>query len=116
MKILFILEVHNARDVKEKRQNSLLSGVDPLQIQEKNPCASSDPSPGTQKPNTTASHYALHPVTCQHGSVLKRFSRLEIRTTYVYAISTFFPKIMQISTHILLDSKSGQVLGHSTST
>lgn len=39
--------------------------VDPLRSLEMNPCASSDPSQGTQKPDTSASRCALRPVTCQ---------------------------------------------------
>lgn len=49
---------------KASKQNSLLFDEDLWQILEKSPCASSDPSPGTQKPNTNASHYALHLVAC----------------------------------------------------
>ena len=50
---------------KGQKAQLLLLDVDPLQILEMNPCASSDPSQGTQKPDTSASHCAPHLVTYQ---------------------------------------------------
>lgn len=49
--------------INQKCSHSLLLGVDPLKIQERNPYASSNPNPGTQKQDTGASRYALHLVT-----------------------------------------------------
>lgn len=52
--------------------HSLLLVVDLSQTLEMNPCASWDLSPDTQKPDTTASHSALHPATCDPHSQLDK--------------------------------------------
>lgn len=52
---------------KAERSHSLLSDVDPWQIQDMNPYASSNPGPDTQKQDINASHCELHPVTCHHN-------------------------------------------------
>jgi len=58
-----VTEIYNPR--KENHMcHSLLLAVDLSQTLEMNPCASLDPSPDTQKPDTIASHCALHPATC----------------------------------------------------
>lgn len=50
--------------IKENHMcHSLLLAVDLSQTLEMNPCVSLDPSPDPRKPDTIASHCALHPAT-----------------------------------------------------